>query len=131
MNKTSRNLQTLIETIQTLRGDNGCPWDRKRTNQTMVKYLQSESAELVEAIHKNDHANICEEIGDVLYILIMLTEINSTNGYFNLSDVIVDITEKLIRRHPHVFAGATYASEEELAIQWQAIKDEEKKKNTI
>jgi len=131
MNKINKSLQGLIETIRTLRGENGCPWDKKRTNETLVKYLQSESAELVEAIHKNDHANICEEVGDVLYILIMLSEINSTDGFFNLSDVITGITEKLIRRHPHVFAGTTYASEEELAIQWQAIKDEEKKKNTI
>ena len=131
MNKTNKNLQNLIQTIQTLRGKNGCPWDKKRTNETLVKFLQAESTELVEAIHKNDHANICEEIGDVLYILIMLTEINSTGGFFNLNDVLTGITEKLIRRHPHVFAGTTYANEEELAIQWQAIKDEEKKKNTI
>jgi MazG family protein len=131
MNKTNINIQSLVETIRTLRGENGCPWDKKRTNKTMVKYLQSESAELVEAIHENDHVNICEELGDVLYILIMLTEINSADGFFNLNDVISGITEKLIRRHPHVFAGTTYASEEELAIQWQAIKDEEKKKNTI
>jgi tetrapyrrole methylase family protein/MazG family protein len=131
MTSSEKRLQYLIETIRVLRGVNGCPWDKKRTNLSLVKYLQSECNELVEAIQKNDQENICEELGDVLYILLMLTEINSGNQFFNLTDVIKGITEKLIRRHPHVFAGTTYENEEDLALQWQAIKDKEKNNNIV
>ncbi|NTW88952.1 MAG: nucleotide pyrophosphohydrolase, partial [Desulfobulbaceae bacterium] len=83
------------------------------------------------AISNDDHANICEELGDVLYLLIMIADINKDLGRFEFEDVIKSINVKLIRRHPHVFAGQTYENEEQLAAQWQAIKAEEKKQNSI
>jgi tetrapyrrole methylase family protein/MazG family protein len=131
MTQNNRELQVLIATIETLRGENGCPWDKKQTSSSLLEHLRSECEELVDAVQKNDAPNICEELGDLLYLLLMLAEINKDLGKFQISDVIRGINEKLIRRHPHVFAGLSYESEEQLAVQWQQIKAEEKKKNTV
>lgn len=121
------NLQILLDTIYTLRGDQGCPWDRKQTCTSLTKYLQLECEELLAAINNDDHDNIREELGDVLYLLIMIADINKDLGLFEFKDVIESINAKLIRRHPHVFAGQKYENEEQLAAQWQAIKAKEKK----
>ena len=120
-------LETLRETIATLRGEQGCPWDKKQTCDSLTKYLRSECDELLAAIHNNDPVNICEELGDVLYLLIMVSDINRELGLFGFNDVIESINAKLIRRHPHVFAGQSYENEEQLTAQWNAIKAEEKK----
>ncbi len=124
-------LSDLITTIKTLRGNNGCPWDRRQSSHSLVKYLQSESQELVDAIKNEDHVNICEELGDLLYLIVMFCEIGNDQGHFHLGEVLCTINEKLIRRHPHVFAGQAYENEEQLAAQWEAIKAEEKKKNSV
>lgn len=121
----------LITTIKTLRGTKGCPWDKQQTSTSLLKHLTSECEELIVAIQNEDHVNTCEELGDLLYILIMISEIHNDHGAFGFSDVIKDINQKLIRRHPHVFAGLPYENEEQLAVQWEAIKAEEKKKNTL
>ena len=131
MTNKNVNIEPLLQTINTLRGQQGCPWDKKQTCDSLKKYLQSECTELLEAIDKNDHTNICEELGDVLYVLIMISEINNDMGLFSLNEVIESINAKLIRRHPHVFAGTKYENDEQLAAQWQAIKAMEKKKNSI
>lgn len=131
MTNTDQLLQPLLTTIKALRADNGCPWDKKQTSQSLVKYLCSEFNELLEAIDSDDTENICEELGDLLYILIMYAEIHASLDKFSLRDVITQINEKLIRRHPHVFAGKPYESEEQLSQQWLDIKAEEKKKNNI
>jgi uncharacterized protein YabN with tetrapyrrole methylase and pyrophosphatase domain len=107
----------LIATIKTLRGSEGCPWDKRQTPTSLLKHLTSECEELVVAIQNDDHVNICEELGDLLYILIMISEIHNDHGVFRFSDVIKAINQKLIRRHPHVFAGQPYENEEQLATQ--------------
>jgi len=124
-------LENLITTITTLRGDQGCPWDKKQTCNSLIQYLRSECEELVAAITNNDSSNICEELGDILYLVLMMTEINKDNGLFTLDDVITKIDAKLIRRHPHVFAGIPYESEEQLKRQWQQIKADEKKSKIV
>ncbi len=124
---TQTNITALQQTIETLRGENGCPWDRKQTQQSLIKYIKNETEELIAAIKNNDTENICEELGDVLYLLCMITAINEEEGNFAFPQVVEGINEKLIRRHPHVFAGSSYKDEEELARQWEAIKAEEKK----
>lgn len=124
-------LSELVSTIKTLRGKDGCPWDRRQDTLSLLKYLKSECQELVEAIENNDHINICEELGDLLYLIVMFSEIGNDQGNFHLGDVLCTINEKLVRRHPHVFAGQTYENEEQLVAQWEAIKAEEKKKNTV
>ncbi len=121
------DITTLQQTIAKLRGEDGCPWDRKQTAQTLVKYIRNETEELIAAIENKDKENICEELGDVLYLICMITAINEEQGNFTFPQVVQGINEKLIRRHPHVFAGTRYKDEEELARQWEAIKAEEKR----
>lgn len=127
--KENGNLEKLLTTVRTLLGDKGCPWDKKQTNQTIIKYLKLETEEIVQALEKEDHPNICEELGDVLFIIMLITSYNNKQGRFSFDDVISGINEKLIRRHPHVFAGTHYESEEDLARQWEEIKAQEKKLN--
>ena len=131
MTKPNHGLSDLISTIKKLRGKDGCPWDKRQSSSSLLRYLKSECDELVIAIENNDQVNVCEELGDLLYLIVMISEIQNDHGDFNLSDVIRTVTEKLIRRHPHVFAGQPYENEEQLATQWKAIKAQEKKKNTV
>lgn len=131
MTKTDNLLQPLLDTIRSLRNPQGCPWDRKQTSQSLLKHLSSEFNELVEAISNDDAENICEELGDLLYVIIMYAEIHDSLDKFSLKDVVSNINEKLIRRHPHVFEGKPYENEEQLSRQWLEIKAEEKKKNKV
>jgi len=114
--------------IALLRSENGCPWDQKQTPATLKKYLLAETRELAEAIDQGDHDHICEEIGDLFYILLMLCQMFKEQGLFTADTALEAITRKMIRRHPHVFAGKPAGSEEELRRQWEAIKKEEKKR---
>ena len=126
--KSSHKLLNLVNTIKALRGEKGCPWDRKQTTLTLKKYIQEEVAELLEAIETGDPIEICEESGDVLFLLVMLAEIHSEKGEYNFNDVINTADEKLIRRHPHVFGDTTIKNEQELKEQWETIKSQEKLK---
>ena len=129
MNRDNASVDQLLATIQKLRGEGGCPWDIKQTPDSLKKYLTEEVGELIQAIENEDLENICEEIGDVFYVLLMLTEIYTNKNKFNLEDCLVAINSKLIRRHPHVFANATVNNDDELRQQWEKIKQEEKKQN--
>lgn len=131
MNNCDLRLSELVSTIKTLRGQAGCPWDKRQDSISLLKYLKSECQELVDAIENDDHVNICEELGDLLYLIVMISEIRNDQGNFHLCDVLHTVNEKLIRRHPHVFAGQAYENEDQLAAQWEAIKAEEKKKNIV
>jgi MazG family protein len=124
MNNT--DISKLIKTINSLRSENGCPWDRKQTMQSLLKYVKAETAELIAAIENEDVENTCEELGDVFYLILMLSSIGEDAGDFTFADVVRGIDEKLVRRHPHVFAGRAWESEEDLARQWEEIKAEEK-----
>ena len=120
------NFSSLLETVRALRGENGCPWDKRQTTSSMKKYLNAEMEKLLAAIDNNDPANTCEELGDLLFIIVLLAEIHTESANFTIDEVISGITAKLIRRHPHVFAGKEINSEEELRAQWQEIKAMEK-----
>jgi len=119
----------LISTIRRLRGKDGCPWDRKQTPESIKKYIVEEVNELAEAIDAADHNHIKEEIGDVFFTLIMLIIMHEEQGIFSGDDVLDAITAKMIRRHPHVFAGLEAGSEEQLNRQWQDIKKSENEKD--
>ena len=120
------SFQKLISTIQDLRSENGCPWDKKQNTHSLEKYLKEEFEEILQALENNDRANLCEELGDFLYLIIMLAEINSDEGHFTMADIIKNIDNKLIRRHPHVFGNSKVKDETELREQWQKIKELEK-----
>lgn len=119
-------LNRLHQTVKTLRSLDGCPWDGKQTVHSLKKYLHEEFSEIIEAIENDDPANLCEELGDFLYLILMLSEISSEQKLFSLEDVINSIDQKLIRRHPHVFGDHTELDETALRKQWQQIKDDEK-----
>ena len=114
--------------VKTLRGSHGCPWDQKQTPESLRKYLLEEAAELAEAMESGDTGHICEETGDLYFILALLTTIFEEQGKFSTEDVLNGICEKMIRRHPHVFTQQKNYSEDELRAQWERIKTEEKRK---
>ena len=117
----------LVQTVATLRGPDGCPWDKKQTHQSLIKCLQNESQELIEAIEKHDDENMKEELGDVLLQVLMNAQIAQEEGKFSIEDVIVYLDEKLHRRHPHVFGGhAKAASPEEALALWREMKQKER-----
>jgi len=120
-------IETLFNIVRTLRGENGCSWDRKQTSETMWKCLAEETYELEEAIAKQDPDHICEELGDVLFQLVFMVELFQEKKSFTLSDVIEQVARKMIRRHPHIYADAKVSTEQELLGQWEAIKRTEKK----
>lgn len=113
---------TLRNVISILRGPDGCPWDQKQTHETLRTYALEEVYELIEAIEAEDDEAIIAELGDVLLQVMLHSQIGEDNGYFTIEDVIQSITDKMIRRHPHVFSG----SEEEMHKSWEEIKHQEK-----
>jgi uncharacterized protein YabN with tetrapyrrole methylase and pyrophosphatase domain len=117
---------SLEQIVATLRSENGCPWDIKQTPVSLKKYLLEECQELAEAIDNGGEQEICEEIGDVFFILTMLVAIFTERQHFTVDDVLEGVIAKMIRRHPHVFGGVTLEDEHALRKQWQRIKAQEK-----
>ena len=123
-------LQALTKTIWRLRQPDGCPWDRKQTHESIAKNMIEEAYEAVDCIEDGDTSHLREELGDVLMQVVLHAQIAADAGEFTLADVAVDINEKLIRRHPHVFgagADAQHAktADDVLAI-WDSVKLAEK-----
>ncbi|MDM5331794.1 nucleoside triphosphate pyrophosphohydrolase [Ureibacillus composti] len=119
---------TFRKIIATLRGPNGCPWDQKQTHESLKKYLLEEAHELLAAIDEEDDFGIVEELGDVLLQVFLHAQIGEDEGYFNLEEVLASISEKMIRRHPHVFGDVNVEDAEEVVTNWNAIKQQEKGK---
>lgn len=120
------NFDDLLSIVSRLRSDQGCPWDRKQTPESLKKYFREECQELLEAIDQHQEEAVCEEIGDVLFLLVFLISIYAERGQFTATDTLQGIISKMIRRHPHVFAGQQVSDEHELKAQWQRIKEQEK-----
>ena len=127
MNETTCDeFARLLEVISKLRAPDGCPWDQKQTVESFKPYLIEEMHELLEAISIDDRQHIKEELGDVLFQLIFLNNLYEESDSFTLSDVIRAITNKMVRRHPHVFGDTKYASDKEFRKNWNLIKAKEK-----
>ncbi|WP_227939122.1 nucleoside triphosphate pyrophosphohydrolase [Alkalihalobacillus deserti] len=116
----------LKEVIAILRGPNGCPWDQKQTHQSLKKYFIEEVYEVLEAIDDEDDEHLIEELGDVLLQIMLHAQIGEDDGYFSIRDVIHGITEKMVRRHPHVFGEVTVNDADEVVSNWDEIKKQEK-----
>lgn len=125
MTLTAEKFLALLEIISRLRAPGGCPWDQKQTPQSFKQYLIEETHELLEAINSDNPSHVCEELGDLLFQIIFLNNLYQEKNLFTLADVIDAISNKMIRRHPHVFGNETIHSEQELRQQWQAIKNQE------
>ncbi|MBY8914733.1 nucleoside triphosphate pyrophosphohydrolase [Bacillus sp. YC2] len=112
--------------IRELRGPNGCPWDQKQTHQSLKQYMIEECYELLEAIDEEDTDHIIEELGDVLLQVMLHAQIGEDEGYFSIDDVLRDISEKMVRRHPHVFKDVKVRDEHDVVANWEEIKKAEK-----
>ncbi|PRO64397.1 nucleoside triphosphate pyrophosphohydrolase [Alkalicoccus urumqiensis] len=121
-----RDFPMLRDVIRILRSPEGCPWDRKQTHESLKRYAVEEVYELLEAIDEQDDDHIVEELGDVLLQVMLHAQIGEDNGYFDVSDVIEHVTEKMIRRHPHVFGEEKAEDAEKVLQNWEAIKQQEK-----
>jgi MazG family protein len=118
---------SIIDLIEILRGENGCPWDRKQTPETIAVYLLEEVYELVDAIESKDPEGVCEELGDVLFHILFLSILFREMGHFDIKDVIDLNVKKMTRRHPHVFGNQSVSSVEEVRAKWHQIKKQEKR----
>ena len=127
INQSDLFLDPLLRLVETLRGENGCPWDKKQTPRSVSVYLVEEVYELVEAIEKGDAEEIQEELGDVLFHIVFIARMFQEAGQFKLQDVAEGITHKMIRRHPHVFGDRTVSGSEEVIQNWHKIKLNERK----
>lgn len=121
--------EELHAVVAALRSENGCPWDRAQTHESMKGNTIEEAYEVNQAVSDltatGNPANLCEELGDLLLQVMLHSQIAEEMGEFTLEDVIDGITKKMIRRHPHVFAGETYKNDEERRAAWEAIKEQE------
>ena len=120
---TKDSVNALVALVESLRAEDGCPWDRKQTPKSMLVYLIEEIYELADAIESEDAAAVREELGDVLFHIIFITRLYQEKGDFTLDDVARDITNKMIRRHPHVFGTARVENTEQIRQNWQAKKN--------
>jgi XTP/dITP diphosphohydrolase len=121
-------LQRLVEVMNTLRSPGGCPWDAEQTHESLLKYLLEESYEFVDATQSGNRVDMREELGDVLlqvYFHARMAEEHPTDP-FSIEDVAQGIADKLIRRHPHVFAGVEVRDSQEVLENWEEIKKKEK-----
>lgn len=116
----------LVEVMARLRGQNGCPWDLEQTHKSLRKYMLEEAYEVVEAIDSGEPDLLREELGDVLLQVVFHAQIAQERGAFDFRDVVAEITEKLLRRHPHVFGSGVARTPDEVTRTWEAIKRTEK-----
>lgn len=120
-------VQRLVEVVAQLRSPNGgCPWDLAQTPETLIPYVIEEAYETVDAIRSGESAAVCEELGDLLLQVVLQAQIASELGQFSLTEVAQGISEKLIRRHPHVFADVEVQGVEDVHRNWEKIKAAEK-----
>lgn len=120
----------LVNITKELRSGHGCPWDREQTHESLKKCLREESGEVLTAIDHKDMENLCEELGDVLFQVMIHSQIAKENGDFTIDDVVSGICEKMIRRHPHVFGDKKAVTPEEGQALWAEIKKQEKQDKT-
>ncbi|MDO9509436.1 MAG: nucleoside triphosphate pyrophosphohydrolase [Thermovirgaceae bacterium] len=117
----------LIKIMDRLRGPGGCPWDREQTLESLRPCILEEAYELIEAIERDDSSSISEECGDLLLQVVFITWIGMEEGRFDLADVVRELNEKLLRRHPHVFGEEKIGTSEDVKKNWDMIKQKERR----
>ena len=120
------HFQRLCDIVARLRAPDGCPWDREQTNETLLPGLIEEAYEVAGAVRACDNQNLREELGDLILLAVMHSQIAEEDGRFNIAGVLENVTAKLIRRHPHVFGSSGVRDTDGVVKQWEAIKREEK-----
>jgi MazG family protein len=126
-NQSSKvTFRQLCKIVAKLRAPGGCPWDREQTHESLLPALIEEAYEVAGAVRTNDNANFREELGDLLLLIVMHAEIASESDRFDINGVLKDVTEKLIRRHPHVFGKSDVRDSDAVLEQWESIKRAER-----
>lgn len=122
--------ERLVDVIGELRGDNGCPWDKEQTHESLKRYCIEEASEVIAGIdimsETGNATNLCEELGDLLLQVVLHAQIAKEEGLFDIEDVAKSIADKMVRRHPHVFSDAKLESLDEVHETWEAVKKQEK-----
>lgn len=127
MKNPATAFEKLVSIVDTLMGENGCPWDKVQTRESLKPYLVEEVYELLEALDSNDPQEIKDELGDLLFQVLFHAKISSLSNEFDIADVVQSISEKMVRRHPHVFDKGKLHTPEQVKAQWEEIKKREKK----
>ncbi len=121
-------MQELVDVMDRLLGENGCPWDREQTHESLIRYLLEETYEVIEAIEEADMNKLQEELGDLLLQVVFHAALAQRAGHFTLKDVIHTISQKMINRHPHVFGQMHLETGEDVMEHWEGFKKQEGKK---
>lgn len=128
--KKKYTYEDFLEIIRTLRSENGCPWDREQTHMSLRPCMMEEAAEVLAGIRiyeqSGDFSNLREELGDVLLQVVMHAQIADEEGLFNMEDVVHEVAEKMVRRHPHVFGEVSVDGSAQVLENWEEIKKKEK-----
>lgn len=121
----------LVALMRRLLADDGCPWDREQTLASLRKYVLEEACEVMDALESGDRKSLVDELGDLAFQVVFLTELAQREGTFGPDDVFRSVIEKLVRRHPHVFSDASVETSDQVESQWELIKAEEKKNRPL
>ena len=128
--RAAREFTRLVEIMATLRGPDGCPWDREQTIDSLKPFVLEETYEVLEAIDRHDHAALCEELGDFVFEAVFLAQLEAEAGAFTIADSLQSIADKLVRRHPHVFkrdeGEAALDTAGQVRARWEEIKATER-----
>src|SRR4029453_13422039 len=129
-NRAAEEFTRLIDIMATLRGPDGCPWDREQTIDTLKPFVLEEAYEVLDAIDRHDHDDLPQEPGDFLFEAVFLAQLEAEAGHFTIADSLTSIADKLVRRHPHVFAresgDAALDSAGQVRTRWEEIKAQER-----
>ncbi|MDD5558447.1 nucleoside triphosphate pyrophosphohydrolase [Candidatus Methylomirabilis sp.] len=123
---SGEQLEALVQIMERLRADNGCPWDREQTRETLKPFLIEEAYEVVEAIDEGDPKQIMEELGDLLLQVVFHAQLAAERREFTIGQVLAATADKMVRRHPHVFGDATASTAREVLEQWEELKRKER-----
>ena len=130
VSRAAEEFTRLAEIVATLRGPDGCPWDREQTIDSLKPFVLEETYEVIQAIDEHDHGALCEELGDFVFEAVFVAQLEAETGHFTIADSLKSIADKLVRRHPHVFAReageAPLDSADRVRTRWEEIKAEER-----
>lgn len=123
---SGEQFEALVQIMERLRADNGCPWDREQTRETLKPFLIEEAYEVVEAIDEGDPKHLMEELGDLLFQVVFHAQVAAERREFTIGKVLAATADKMVRRHPHVFSDSTASTTHEVLAQWEELKREER-----
>jgi tetrapyrrole methylase family protein/MazG family protein len=131
LSRNGESLDELIAVMDRLLGEDGCPWDREQTHESLIRYLIEESYEVIEAINQGDMHKLCEELGDLLLQIVFHAALASQAHHFDFADITRAVSRKMVDRHPHVFGDMQLKTSEDVLNNWEGFKKKEGKKRLL